>query len=120
MGIGLFQRTRKVSKSMSPAPTRPDTVSLRVLIDSGPNAREVFDVCVNGHDTVDAIRSAAADHIGHNSMSLFKVSLTLGGTSYPRRLIRVPVDPPTPPSTGSPHPTHHRTSATISSLDFSH
>jgi hypothetical protein len=117
MGIGLFQRTRKVSKSMSPAPTRPDTVSLRVLVDSGPNAREVFDVVVNGHDTVDAIRSAVANHIGHNSMSLFKVSLTLGGTSYPRRLIRVPVDPP--PHL-SPHPTHPRTSATISSLDFSH
>lgn len=94
MGIGLFQRTRKVSKpkSMSPAPTRPDKLSLRVLVDSGPNAREVFVVRVNGHDSVDAVRSAVAAQIGHNSMSLFKVSLTHAGvvalvalgTSYPR------------------------------------
>ncbi|BEI80244.1 hypothetical protein CcaverHIS002_0107730 [Cutaneotrichosporon cavernicola] len=77
MGIGLFQRTGKVSKSqsMSPALPRPDRLSLHVLVDSGPNARDVFDIRVNGHDSVSAIRSAVAAQIGHSSMSLFKVSI---------------------------------------------
>ncbi|GMK54720.1 hypothetical protein CspeluHIS016_0113060 [Cutaneotrichosporon spelunceum] len=77
MGIGFFQHNRKVSKSksMSPATSRPDRLCLRVLVDSGPNARDVFDIRVNGHDSVDAIRTAVAAQIGHSSMSLFKVSI---------------------------------------------
>ncbi|CAK9786057.1 hypothetical protein CC85DRAFT_331337 [Cutaneotrichosporon oleaginosum] len=77
MGIGLFQRSRKVSKSksMSPPPSRLDKLSLRVLVDSGPNAREVIVISINGFDSVDAIRSAVTAQIGHHSMSLFKVSI---------------------------------------------
>lgn len=103
MGIGLFQRTRKLSKSMSPATTRTDSVHLRVLVDSGPNAREVFVVRVNGEDKVDAIRTAIAAQIGHHSMSLFKVSPLPAPTQVPS----TPVDPEMSPTL---RPSYHRIS----------
>lgn len=59
---------------MSPAPARPELIDLRVLIDSGANAREVVVVRVSAEASVDAIRTAIAAQIGQSSMSMFKVS----------------------------------------------
>lgn len=56
--------------------TRPDapTMTLRVLVDSGPAARELFDITLKADDTVADVREAIAAQIGQASMSLFKVS----------------------------------------------
>jgi hypothetical protein len=72
MPLGLFNRRRK--GSLIQPPREVETITLRVLVDSGPTARDMFVIRVPVDDHVGAIRNAIAAQIGIPSMCLFKVS----------------------------------------------
>lgn len=72
MGLGIFHR-RTSMLPRADACSAP-SLSLRVLVDSGPAARELFDLVFKADDTVADLRAAIAARIGLASMSLFKVA----------------------------------------------
>lgn len=55
-------------------PREQEMITFRVIVDSGPAARDLFIITVPVDDDVSSIRAAVASHIGIPSMCLYKVS----------------------------------------------